>query len=361
MPGVSATRRRSSRRSRAMRAPTAAHDVLDVVVVLLPGGYTSTAIVPLEVFHSAGVLYESLRGEAPRPRFRVRVASVDGKAVPGLCGLRLQPELALDDVEHVDIIVVTASALTAMDEIARGTPLLPWLRAWYERGAHIASICSAAAFLAESGLLDGRQATTHWGVAEHYRQRYPAVRWRPEQFVTEDRRMLCSGGVYGAADLSLYLVEKFCGRELALQCAKTLLLSMPRRSQAGYAMTPLSPPHADAQIRAAEAFLQEHFASGVPIERLAHAVNMSPRNLMRRFKAATGRVPGEYLQALRIGAARELLERGGASIQEICSRVGYEDHAFFRRVFKRHTGVSPAEYRSRFAGASFEDGERLLG
>ena len=224
----------------------------------------------------------------------------------------------------------------------------------------MAAVCSGAAFLAECGLLDGRQATTHWAVAEQLRAQYPNVRWRPEQFVTEDRRLLCSGGVYAAADLSLYLVEKFCGREIALQCARTLLLSMPRRSQSGYAVMPLSPPHSDAQIRDAEAFLQEHFVRGVSIEQLAHAVSMSPRNLIRRFKAATGRVPGEYLQALRVGAAREQLERGGASIQEICTRVGYEDLAFFRRVFRRHTGTSPAEYRSRFAGTSFDDGERPM-
>ncbi len=118
----------------------------------------------------------------------------------------------------------------------------------------------------------------------------------------------------GDADLSLHLVEKFCGREIALQCAKSLLLSMPRHSQAGYAAVPLSPPHSDAQIREAESYLQAHYQGGASIDELARAVHMSPRNLIRRFKAATGRVPGEYLQALRVAAARELLE-GGASVR----------------------------------------------
>ncbi len=127
-----------------------------------------------------------------------------------------------------------------IDQIARDTPLLPWLRKWYARGAYIAGVCTGVAFLAEAGLLDGRQATTHWGVAELYRQRYPKVLWRPEQFVTEDGRLLCSGGVYASIDLSLYLVEKFCGHEVALQCAKSLLLSMPRSRQSGYAVLPLS-------------------------------------------------------------------------------------------------------------------------
>jgi transcriptional regulator GlxA family with amidase domain len=351
---VTARHHRPVRRKRAAPATSSQHGVLDVTVVILPEGYASTAIAPLEVFHSAGVLWQSLRGDEPEPRFRVRVASVDGGEVGGMCGLRLLPEFSIDEIEHTDIIVLTASSRNLADQIAGGTKLLSWLQDWHARGAYIAAICSGAAFLAESGLLDGREATTHWGVADDLRRRYPHVLWRPEQFVTEDGRLFCSGGVYAAADLSLHLVEKFCGREIALQCAKSLLLSMPRHSQAGYAAVPLSPPHSDPQIRDAEAYLQSNFQRGVSIDELAHAVGMSPRNLIRRFKAATGRVPGEYLQALRVATARELLEAGTASVQEICTRIGYEDLAFFRRIFKRHTGVAPAEYRSRYASMSFD-------
>ncbi len=354
MPNASPGRPQSVRRSRVAPNASSKRGVLDVTVVILPEGYVSTAIAPLEVFHSAGVLWQSLRGDEPEPRFRVRVASIDGGEVRGMCGLRLLPELSIEAIEHTDIIVLTASGRNLAEQIARGTTLLPWLRMWHARGAYIAAICSGAVFLAESGLLDGREATTHWGVADDFRRRYPNVLWRPEQFVTEDGRLFCSGGVYAAADLSLHLVEKFCGREIALQCAKSLLLSMPRHSQAGYAAVPLSPPHSDAQIREAEAYLQSHFQRGVSIEQLARAVNMSPRNLIRRFKAATGRVPGEYLQALRVAAARELLEGGAASVQQICTQIGYEDLAFFRRVFKRHTGVAPAEYRNLYASMSFD-------
>ena len=339
--------RRPSRRPR--------RGVLDVTVVLIPHGYASEAIAPAEIFHSAGVLWQSLSGDAPEPRFRVRIASIDGARVASLCALRLVPDLAIEQVEHTDIIVLSASGLNVQEQIARSTGLLPWLRAWHARGACIAAVCTGAAFLAESGLLDGRQATTHWALADTLRRQYPKVQWRPEQFVTEDNRLFCSGGVYSSVDLSLYLVEKFCGREVALQCAKAMLLSMPRHSQTGYAVLPLSPPHSDAKIRQAEAYLQERFHRAVSIEQLARAMDMSPRNLIRRFKAATGRMPGDYVQTLRVAAARELLERGGGiSVQEVCTRVGYEDTGFFRQLFKRHTGLSPAEYRSRFAGMSVE-------
>jgi transcriptional regulator GlxA family with amidase domain len=332
-------------------------EMLDVTVVLLPDGMASTAIGPIEVFHSAGMLWNWLHGETQRPRFRVRLASIDGKTVNTLSAFGLVPQCSIRDVRQTDIIVVSASSWTPQDRIMRDTPLLPWLRKWYAKGAYIAGICSGVAFLAEAGLLDGRAATTHWAVGDKLRQQYPKVRWQTEQFVTEDGRVLCSGGVYASIDLSLYLVEKFCGHEIALQCARSLLVSLPRGCQSGYAVVPLSRPHGDEKIRQVEDWLRAHFDRDVSIEALAERAGLGPRTFMRRFKAATGRVPGAYVQMLRVAAARELLERGASSIQAVCSKVGYEDVAFFRGLFKRHTGMTPAGYRARFADMSFDRGE----
>lgn len=335
--------------------------VLDVTVVLLEAGYASTAIGPIEVFHSAGLLWNWLHGDTVQPRFRVRTTSIDGRRVTSLCSLGLTPECSIQDIKRTDIIILPASGWDVMERIARNTALLPWLRKWHSRGAYIAGICTGVAFLAECGLLDGRQATTHWGVADILRQRYPKVLWRPEQFVTEDGRLFCSGGVYASIDLSLYLVEKFCGHEIALQCARSLLLSMPRGRQSGYSVLPLSPPHSDDRIKQAEEYLQKHFDREVSIDVLADRSRMSPRNFIRRFKAATGRLPGAYIQMLRVSAARELLEQGAASIQTVCSKIGYEDVAHFRSLFKRHTGMTPAEYRNRFAQMSIDRGELASG
>jgi transcriptional regulator GlxA family with amidase domain len=296
--------RRRAARSRNTRAATRGGDrILDVTVILLEAGYASTAIGPLEVFHSAGVR-NSLHGDAPQPRFRVRTASIDGRSVTNLYSLALTPECAIDDIKRTDIIILTASGLDVQARIARTTSLLPWLRKWHARGAYIAGICSGVAFLAECGLLDGRQATTHWAVADILRERYPKVHWRPEQFVTEDGRLFCSGGVYAAIDVSLYLVEKFCGHDIALKCAKSLLVSMPRSRQSGYSVLPLSRPHSDDKIRRTEEYLQKHFDHDVPIDALAERIGMSPRNFIRRFKAATGHLPGAYVQMLRISAPR---------------------------------------------------------
>jgi len=307
------------------------------------------------------MLWNWLHGEAQEPRFRVRVASLDGRPVTSICSLGLKPEFAISDIKYTDIIILPASGWDVREHIARGTTLLPWLRKCHKRGAYIAGVCTGVVFLAEAGLLDGKRATTHWGVAELLRERYPSVLWQPEHFVTEHDRLLCSGGVYASVDLSLHLVEKFCGHDIALKCAKSLLLSMPRGLQTGYSVTALSRPHSDDKIRDTEEYLRQHVDRDTSIDLLAARVGMGSRNFIRRFKAATGRLPGAYVRTLRIAAAKEMLEQGATSIQIVSRKIGYEDVAFFRTVFKRHTGMTPGEYRSSFANMNFERGELAHG
>lgn len=324
--------------------------MLDVTVILLDDGYASTAIMPIEIFHSAGVLWAELKGEIPEPKFGVTTASLDGAAVRSpYAGLKMTPQCAIADVKRTDIIIVPTSGLALDEKLIENSALLPWLRAHHARGAYIAGVCMGAAYLAEAGLLDGRRATTHWAVAADLARRYPKVHWHPDLFVTEDNRLLCSGGLTAAADVSLYLVEKLCGHDVAVQTAKALLLTMPRVHQSGYAVLPLSPPHEDDRIRLVEAFLQMNYRDTHSTDDLADRAGMSARTFVRRFKAATGRLPGAYLQAVRIETAKAMLEREGSPIQTVSFNVGYDDGAFFRTLFKRSTGMTPAEYRGRFA------------
>jgi len=334
---------------------------IDVTIVLLEGGYASTAIGPMEVFHSAGRLWNWLKGEAHEPRFRVRVASPGGRMVKSLCNLGIKPECAIEDIDRTDIVVISASAPELHEKIMRHTAIVSWLKKMHEQGAYLAAVCSGAAYVAETGLMDGREATTHWGVVDALREQYPRVQWRPEQFVTESGRICCSGGVYASIDISLYLVEKFCGHDVALKCAKALLVGLPRTRQSGYSVLPLSRPHTDERIRKAEEHLRAHMREDTRIEVLAGISAMSARTFIRRFKAATGRLPGEYVQNMRIAAARELLENEALPVQAVCEQVGYADLNFFRALFKRHTGMTPAEYRSRFAPLEYGRGEMMTG
>lgn len=331
---------------------TAQHDqpLIEVCVVLFDDGYASEALIPCEVFHSAGTLWQMLRGGEPQPRFNVTTASIDGKATtPPYGGVRVTPQHAIADIKHADIIVVPASGSGVNP---KNFAILPWLKHHYERGAYLVGVCAGAAYLAEAGLLKGRRGTAHWAMCETITEQYPDVDWRLDLMVTEDSRLLCGGGVTASSDVSLYLVEKLCGREVAVETAKILVLSMPRTHQSGYAVLPLSPPHDDDRIRDVEAFIQQRFRDVLPTETLASQAGMSERNFLRRFKAATGRVPAAYQQAVRIEAAKAMLEREMTSVQRISEQVGYDDASFFRTLFKRNTGMTPAEYRTHFAGVS---------
>ncbi len=322
--------------------------VLDVTVVLLDDGFSSTAVMPIEIFHSAGALWRVLNGEAPEPRFRVTIASLDGAPVTSPYGLRLSPQASIGQIERTDVVIVPTPGLALDERLVANSALTPWLQRQHAQGAYVAGVCMGAAHLAEAGLLDGRIATTHWALAADFERRYPQVRWRPEMMVTEDERVLCSGGVCASIDVSLYLVEKFCGHEVAVQVAKALLINMPRLDQTGYAVLPLSPPHADAKVREAEVYLQQRYCDTHSTERLAERAGMSPRTFVRRFKSATGRMPGAYLQAVRIELAKAMLERDRATIQQVSSAVGYDDAAFFRALFKREVGMTPQDYRAHF-------------
>jgi transcriptional regulator GlxA family with amidase domain len=322
--------------------------MIEATVVILDGTFSSTAVGPMEVFRHAGVLWNSFAGQPPAPRFRVTTASADGRAVSCDGPLYIKPMAALADIRKTELIFLPTTGPSLDDVVERNAPVVPWLRRWHKRGAAIASVCTGVGLVAASGLLDGKRATTHWGIAEDFRRRYPKVRWMPEFMVTEDHDLYCGGGVHAALDLSLYLVEKFCGHEVAIQTAKALLIETPRTWQSGFAVGPLRTHHADEVISRAEEWLHENFHRDFPLEALASRVGMSVRNFVRRFKQATADPPLVYLQKLRVAAAKRLLESEYRTMQEISSAVGYEDVAFFRDLFRRHTGVSPSAYRQRF-------------
>lgn len=322
--------------------------MIDVTVVLVEGGMPSTAVAPVEVFSTAGVLWNSMRGQPMAPHFRVRTASRDGRRVSTGVNLNLEPTDSLDDVESTDLVIVSAVGADLDTACPANTALYPWLRKWHQHGATIAGVCAGVALVAEAGLLDGRPATTHWGVVDACRHRYPQVHWQPERFLTESGSVLCSGGVYASVDLSLYLVEKFCGHKVAMETARALLLETPRVWQAGYAAAPPEVSHEDRQIHQAQDWLFHHFSEPVRLDELAGHIGMSPRSLTRRFKVATGETPTTYLQRLRVNAACHLLENEQQTVQQVSRAVGYDDLAFFRRLFKRHVGTSPQVYSERF-------------
>ena len=252
---------------------------------------------------------------------------------------------------QTDLLVIASA--TYIEEILQKSPeLVPWIRRQYDQGAHVASICTGVFLLAETGLLDGKSATLHWGFTETFRRRYPRVPLEADRMFIDHGRLYCSAGVNAGMDLSLYLVEKFCGRQTAVQSAKTMILDLGRETQAPYSSHLFPQDHGDPLVTKAQKWIEAHYTESIDYDRLAEKFRMSRRSLERRFKQATGTTPLGYLQQLRVETAKRLLEDGSRTFDEITYQVGYEDIPFFRKVFVRLTGLRPKEYQQRFTGYS---------
>jgi transcriptional regulator GlxA family with amidase domain len=202
--------------------------------------------------------------------------------------------------------------------------------------------------LAATGLLDGKTATTHWGVAKIFKESFPKVNLRTDLMVVDEGRIFCGGGMTADLNLSLYLINKYCGREVALQCSRCTLVDLGYLSQLPFTVYVPEKNHNDSKILKAQEWIERNFTQNISIEILAKKVEMSTRNFNRRFKTATGETVVKYLQQVRIEAAKKELEDVKLSFDAISVHVGYENVSFFRRIFKQATGLSPAKYREKF-------------
>ncbi|WP_218188032.1 GlxA family transcriptional regulator [Desulfosarcina cetonica] len=280
----------------------------------------STLFGPMDIFNQAGRLWNRL-GKLPQtPFFEVSIASADGRPIRCLNNVMVQPHCSIDAVDETDLIVIASA--TYIDRIlTTGPALVPWIRRQYARGAHVASICTGVFLLAETGLLDGRSATLHWGFADQFRSRYPRVNLDLDRMFIDHGRLYCAAGANAGMDLSLYLVEKFCGRQTAVQCAKTMVLDMGRETQRPYGAFLLSKAHGDPVVASVQAWMEDHHTEAVDYDHLAASQRISRRSLERRFKQATGYTPLGYLQQLRIESAKRLLEDGRHTVAEIADLV----------------------------------------
>lgn len=322
------------------------------VTILAP--YNTMAITvfgPMDILNQAGRLWGRVTKSPQTPFFDVKIASADGQPIRSVNNVYIQPHCGIHDVQQTDLIVI--SSATYIDRIVEKNPeLVPWIRHHYDQGAHVASICTGAFLLSETGLLDGKSATLHWGFADMFRKRYPQVKLRQDLMCIDHGRLYCSAGVSAGMDLSLYLVEKFCGRQAAIESAKTMVLDMGRAMQTPYEHFFFPKDHGDPLVVKAQERMEHHFSEPIDYESLARELRTSRRSLERRFKQSAGVTPLGYLQMLRVEKAKRLLEDGTQTFSEITYQVGYEDVPFFRKIFVRLTGLRPREYQRKFSGWS---------
>ncbi len=305
----------------------------------------------MDIFNQAGRLWNRVTRAPQTPFFDVTIASADGQPIRSVNNIYIQPHCSIEDVKQTDLIVIS-SATYVQEILAKNPEIVPWIRDHYDRGTHVASICTGVFLLAETGLLDGKSATLHWGFADMFRKRYPRVKLRQDRIYVDNGRLYCSAGVNAGLDLSLYLVEKFCGRQAAIESAKTMVLDMDRVSQAPYERLFLPKDHGDRLVAKAQEWIEQHESEPIDYEWLAREVGMSRRSMERRFKQSLGVTPLGYLQKLRVERAKLLLEEGTHTFSEITYQVGYEDIPFFREIFIRLTGLGPKEYQRKFMGHS---------
>lgn len=251
------------------------------------------------------------------------------------------------EVTKTDCIIIPAFE-PVNNEMQKNADVLNWVVEQYNNGAEIASLCTGAFLLAASGLLDGKVCSTHWKAEAAFKGMFPAVKLATNKIITDHKGVYTAGGGMSAFNLCLYLVEKYNGREAALYCSKLLQLDIERQSQAPFNIFKGLKAHADAAIGEIQEFIETNTGEKITVDQLAARCNMDRVNFSRRFKKATQLPPIDYIQQVKMEAAKRALELGYKNINEVMYSVGYIDIKAFRTTFKKITGVGPAEYKAKF-------------
>jgi transcriptional regulator GlxA family with amidase domain len=317
---------------------------MNVAVLVLEHCTPLASIGSLEILAKAVELYTGPEGPGI---FSLSLVSLRPGPVMTSAGYPVYTHATIDQVGTPDLVIVPPLDRDILAQLRDNRAVVEWVAAAYASGASIVSLCTGAFILAEAGLLDGRPATTHWAAEGLFRARYPGVDLRPERIIVDGGRVCTGGGVTSFLTVMVYLVEKYCGADTARLISHLFLIDRNKDPQTAYAIFAGQKDHGDDQVLKAQA-LVEQGSGPLQVQALADAVGISRRHFVRRFKQATGNTPQEYIQRVRVEAAKRELEQSDVPFSRIAEGVGYEDLGSFRKLFTRFTGVSPSEYRRRY-------------
>ncbi len=263
--------------------------------------------------------------------------------------LSIKHQVTIDEINNTNLIIIPASLIRSYGTSSKNNQLLiDWVAQQYRLGAEVASMCAGSFMLASTGILSGKTCSTHWALAENFRTLFPDVHLQTDQLITDENGIYTNGGAYSFLNLLMYLVEKFYNRETAIHCAKYFQIDLDRNLQAEFSIFNGHKKHNDEAILMAQKYLEENYRDKISVEKLATELNIGRRNFDRRFIKATGFTPLDYLQRVKIEAAKKLFETTRNTVNEIMYEVGYKDAKAFRDVFNRITGLSPLEYKSKY-------------
>lgn len=329
------------------------NDTPVIALLCLPDSTASTLYGMFDVLESAGrdwgVIVDGRPGESA---LRTLIVSADGRGRTIGNGLWVEPHASLATCPKPEVIVIPDLMVAPQDDIAgRYSAELGWLEREYARGATLATSCTGALLLAEAGVLDGEDATTHWGYCETMAARYPRVRIHPNRALViagDGQRLIMAGGGTSWQDLALFLVGRLVGTDEAMRVARLHLLDWHHVGQQPFAALTRSRQVDDALIAKCQEWIARHYDRGAPVAAMAALSGLAERSFKRRFAKATGVAPLEYVHTLRLEEAKHSLETTDAPIEQVANEVGYEDASFFGRLFRRKVGLTPAQYRKRF-------------
>lgn len=317
------------------------------VSILIPKGDSS--VVNIEGTHQILSQVNSFMEEKGiPPAFKIQLVGLDKETRQTKGLFTINPDILVEEVEKTDIIFVPALFGDPIAAAQLNGKFIPWIVDQYQNGAEVASYCVGAFFLAQTGLLDGKQCATHWIQAANFRAMFPHINLVDDMIMTAQDGIYTSGGAYSYLNLLLYLIEKHAGRDMAILISKTFMIDIDKNSQSPFIIFEGQKAHEDEPVKKAQEYIEENYMEKITVDVLADKFALGRRSLERRFKKATANTVSEYIQRVKIEAAKKSLETGQLSVNEVMYDVGYSDTKAFRSTFRKITGLTPVEYRNRY-------------
>jgi transcriptional regulator GlxA family with amidase domain len=316
------------------------------LAIIWPNGGTtlSSLILSVEVINLAN---EYFKTKDKQPVFTISIVG-NSNQNNNSGSFIVQPHKTIQEVNHADLIIIPSLGNDIEAALKQNKQLIEWVTNQYKNGAEIAGLCTGTFILAAAGVLKDKQCSTHWNAANIFGSMFPEIDLAIDKIITEAHGVYTTGGALSSMNLVLHIIEKYYDRDTAIYCAKVFEIDPDRNSQSGFIIFSGQKNHEDKEIKKAQLFIEQHVGSKIVIEELSSQFSIERRNFDRRFKKATGNTPVEYMQRVKVEAAKKSFEATRKTINEVMYEVGYSDVKTFRELFKKITGMSPIEYRGKY-------------
>lgn len=320
------------------------------ISIIVPSGNSivDTIIAPFNMLNMANSYYRKLNRQLEKP-FMIDLVGLTKTPISYQGLFSIQPTTTIKELSKTDLIIVSPISGDLNKEIENNMEFVIWIKKQrIENGSEIASLCKGAFLLAETGLINGKSCATHWTAHNLFRSKYPEVNLIPEKIICEDNGIYSSGGAYSILNFTLYLIERYFGRETAIWCSKISEIEYDRLSQNEFIIFNGQKDHSDEAILKAQHYIESNYQHKLHVDDIAKIINLNGRSFLRRFKKATDNTPLEYIQRVKVEAAKKTLESTTKTILEVMYSIGYNDEKAFRNTFRKYSGLSPKAYQRKY-------------